>query len=421
MSDLAKRIAALSQEQKSLPDRPLIVLQEIKAILEQHPAIQDAAVVVREQVSGNPRPVAYLVPDAQCAFAVRQLVRLESEGLLTGQQRYELPNGMLIVHKNKNETDFVYKEIFEEKAYLSHGITLHDGDCIFDVGANIGLFALFMGQIVKKAVIYAFEPLHPIFEVLRINMALYGLNVRLFECGLSNEAKRETFTYYPYVSIISGRFADAMKEREVMKTFLLNAQEESADETALSSQELDDLLKERLVSEQFTCQVKTLSEVMHENDIERIDLLKIDVEKSELDVLAGIQEDDWPKIRQLVVEVHDIDGRLEQITALLERHRYDLTVGQDAMLKDTGLYNVYAVRPRNEWGQTGEKSGPPTRVVMPTWNSPDILVRDIRHFLAEKLPEYMVPATFMLMDALPLTPSGKVDHRLLPIPGRSTA
>ncbi|MEO8215692.1 MAG: amino acid adenylation domain-containing protein [Acidobacteriota bacterium] len=43
----------------------------------------------------------------------------------------------------------------------------------------------------------------------------------------------------------------------------------------------------------------------------------------------------------------------------------------------------------------------------------------LRQHLSERLPEYMIPSAFTVMDSFPLTPSGKVDRLALPLPGNS--
>jgi len=57
--------------------------------------------------------------------------------------------------------------------------------------------------------------------------------------------------------------------------------------------------------------------------------------------------------------------------------------------------------------------------VVPDHRGGDISARDVRNFLREELPEYMVPSAFVRIEAVPLTPNGKVDRRALPRSGRA--
>src|SRR5262249_12486989 len=50
-------------------------------------------------------------------------------------------------------------------------------------------------------------------------------------------------------------------------------------------------------------------------------------------------------------------------------------------------------------------------------------IDELRRFLDERLPEYMMPSNFVLLDRLPLSPNNKLDRTALPEPdhGRQTS
>ncbi|MCP5046912.1 MAG: amino acid adenylation domain-containing protein, partial [bacterium] len=395
-----------------------IELGEIENQLMHHSAVKEVVAVVQGDGEETKTLAAYIVPDPRKAPAINQLMLLEKKGALDNRDRFRYPNGMQICYINRNETDFMYGEVFEEQSYLKHGITLEQGACVFDVGANIGLFSLFAQHMCEDVKIFAFEPIPPVFELLSLNTSVYCRDVEVFQCGLSDKESEADFTYYPHATVLSGQFADKSQETGTVKRFIENELATAEDENTLSDSEINELLENRLASSSFTCRLKKLSQIIREKKVDKIDLLKIDVEKGEIDVLNGIDVGDWEKIRQLVMEVHDIEGRLEETVQRLRQLGYRVTVDQDGELKNTGLYNVYARlkedKPARPLQPERELSIPPDSG---NWLSPDGFINELRHYLTNKLPQYMVPDYFVLLDRMPLSPNGKLDRKALPEPG----
>jgi amino acid adenylation domain-containing protein/FkbM family methyltransferase len=383
-----------------------IELEEIEQSLGTHPAVKHAAVTARDDERGDRQLVAYVVP------------RRRNAPRLDKRPRYALPNGMAVLHQNKNETDYLFRELFLERLYIRHGVHLPESGVIFDVGANIGMFSLFASLHAPALQVYAFEPLPPLYETATANCELYGPRVKTFSFGLSNREHTETFTFYSRYTMMSGRseYANAEDEVNVIKTFLRNqrsAGDASAD-TLLTN--ADELLEGRFAEERHTVRLRRLSDVIREQGVDRIDLLKVDVQRAELDVLEGLDAEHWPMVRQVVMEVHDArghasEGRVERVTRLLESKGFRVQTDQDPLLEGTDRHNLYA------WREDRLVTpAPASAAVDPREVSPVLTADAVRAHLKQVLPEFMLPRHVVLMDELPLTLTGKVNRQALPPP-----
>lgn len=270
-------------------------------------------------------------------------------------QTLTLSDGKEIFCLNKNEATWVYREV---QGYLKHGIKLKPGDTVFDVGANIGMFTLYLNGLFNRNInVYAFEPIPVIFETLQQNFQHHNPDrLKAFCCGLAQESKWVEFEFYPDATTISsmaGAGTGSSNMQHLAKEVLLRHPEHAPFPgnllrwvpSFMRSRLIDRAFRSQTAMQRVNCQLRTLSEIVREQNISRIDLLKIDVEKSEMDVLLGIESEDWQKIQQVVLEVHDVDHRLDQVTTLLKQQGLKITaVEQEPLFKGSEVFNIYAMR-----------------------------------------------------------------------------
>jgi amino acid adenylation domain-containing protein/FkbM family methyltransferase len=391
-----------------------IELGEIESVLCDHPSVGQAAVTLNEFSSNDKRLIAYIVPDKKTAYPSLRLIQIQKDPD-SNKKVHDLPNGMSIFCQNKSEADFMYREIFTESQYTKNGILLGPGACVFDVGANIGMFTLFISTMIPEATVYSFEPIPAIYDTLSLNVSLCKSNIKTIPMGLSDKPGREEFTYYRDISIISGRYADAVEEKHIIRSHLLHGQQIGKTEyDDLSKEAIENLLEEKLKTKKYNCELTTISDVIQKEKLNKIDLLKIDAEKSEQDVLNGIADPDWKKINQMVIEIHGGSSRLEKMTTMLESRGYSIKIEKDNALEDTELYLVYAIR--TDYAESlSESVNLDNSKIEFNW-SQSAFTNDVRTYLSKKLPAHMVPSVFTLLEELPLTSNGKIDRKLLPQP-----
>jgi FkbM family methyltransferase len=255
--------------------------------------------------------------------------------------------------------------------YLEGELDLRPGDVVVDAGANIGTFALGAAKRFPGLHFVCAEPIPVLFEALSRNFEthpwLRDTRRELHRVGLTaiGDTGEAEFVYFDRLPCDSTRY---MSEKRGQFEAFFAAQGAAArlwaEQRALSVlaplavrliASLPQGVLGRWASDRVTgaervrCPLRTVDDLLAEDRIDEVALLKVDVEGAELDVLRGIAPERWSRVRQVVLEGHDVDGRLGKVRAVLHAAEFDdVRVDVPQIAKDRGLdnYLIHARRSR---------------------------------------------------------------------------
>ncbi|KTD55966.1 methoxymalonyl CoA synthase [Legionella sainthelensi] len=260
---------------------------------------------------------------------------------------------------NELETQGLIYEIFSQKTYLLDFLSLNPGAVIVDVGANIGIFSLFALQHCNyNAEIYCFEPIPMTFFCLQKNLEHFKSKIHLYNTGISDVAHDcevvftlfghsvGTATYRPQDKLISN-FQPLLDYNTLLK--LLPWQNKFLYYQLKLLPFFRDYFikrnyKKQTRTTQVTCKLTSLGRFIEQQQIRHIDFLKVDVEGAEIDVIKSIQPKHFSIIKQISIEVHNIENRVEQLNSYLQKQGYATLVDRNPILADLGFnhHMIYA-------------------------------------------------------------------------------
>ncbi|HEV3317493.1 MAG TPA: FkbM family methyltransferase [Candidatus Angelobacter sp.] len=223
-----------------------------------------------------------------------------------------LSNGLILRSDSRTPVQELYKEVYRARTYTpAHFPAIQDNDVVIDLGANIGIFALYAASIAPTVRVHAFEPAAPTFALLQQNVALNKLsNIQCYRYSVSGVTGKSTL----YVTN-AGSTADTM----IM--------------TRVSAQE---------VREAECVDCLSLDDLFLRCGIEHCNFLKVDVEGSEFNIFSFASPETLCKIGRIAMEYHEIEGRKgRDLAGLLESQGFYVQIKPEPA-SDRGM--IYATR-----------------------------------------------------------------------------
>jgi len=233
------------------------------------------------------------------------LVQIFSNGYIVFEQTIKYRditiNKPIVDFTNEEPIYMNYKEFFVEGIYNS--LNIDNLNVVIDIGANVGLFTKYMLYKNAKKV-FCYEPNKSAFDCLSKN---YQNNSSVFLNNLAVSTNNDKLRLY----------------LDVNNTLVSSAKRNTSD-----FYDVDSI---------------TLKQILTQHNLEKVDLIKIDIEGMEYELIAHMEDDVFDKVNSFIIEYHDVESMdksigVKTLSEKLKEKGYSVKFGDNLFKNCSFLY-----------------------------------------------------------------------------------
>ena len=213
---------------------------------------------------------------------------------------FETRSGLKIKIRVDSTDLMALTHVWMIKEYYEDNFQIDENDVVVDVGAHIGLFALYASQFCNNGKIFCFEPIKKNYNLLLDNISLNNIK-----------------NIFPYNIAVT-------KKTSITKIFL--NEDESGHSMYIKNKNFVEINS------------KSLSDIFVENNIKECDFLKLDCEGAEYEIIESLSSDFLAKIKKMVIEYHMADNNPELLEKLIAKlKQFSFSVYTRPLFADIGF------------------------------------------------------------------------------------
>jgi len=199
--------------------------------------------------------------------------------------------GLVLTHGKGDQPLFSFEETFREQPYTrEHFYRPNRSDTVIDIGANIGIFAIYLQYRARGIAVHCFEPAVASRNRLQSNVSINGLG--------------SCVSIYPYAVFDKNAVLHLKQHVHTVERSLVRDEKDIPGAEPVES--------------------VTLARALELSGVKHVDLLKIDIEGAELEVILGSGHEEWKGIKRVALEYHGNlrPNCLETLTLALRERGY---------------------------------------------------------------------------------------------------